>query len=727
MPFKFQLSVEVPHCVDRAIGQVLLFGLVSCEVATTRKELRVTSKGRFNRLLEPGNIGRVKTKNRIVRVAAGTDYVAPGGFLNLEKELPYWEALARGGVGLAIQGATSITEDLGANEVMFCDDKFIPGRRQVVDIVHKYNVPIFIQFMHLGTWFGPTKVSASWIPLQELQQRGPEFDGEPHELTIPEIVEIEDIFAAVSERATKAGYDGIEMNFATCHLGNSFLSRAWNRRQDAYGCQSLENRARFALETREAIKKKVGQDVPVGILINGAEYGIKDGLTIEETQGFAKIFDKAGFDYISVRVFGYMDFYDLHLPDSVFYPQLPKPMPRLLDISHGGAGISVPVAAAIKKVVSMPVLTVGKLNAELGKKVLEKGKADFIGLARPLIADPEYPNKVAAGKMEDVVPCTYCLSCFGTRVDRGEDLTCRINGAVGGTQDYAVKPAPKKKKVVVVGGGPGGMEAARIAAIRGHDVMLYEKDKKLGGLLPLAAVIRGFEVEDLPKIISFYKVQFAKLGVKVKLGTEATRSLIEQIKPDVVVIATGGIPTVPEISGIKGRNVLSVPDLHRRVKGYLNFFGPRVLRWLTQFYLPIGRKVIVVGGALQGGEITEFLVKRGRQVTWIDSASTLKDNRLPNARTLRLFRWLDKKGVTMMTEVKYEEITDKGLTITTNDGKRQILEADSIIPVMPWAPNTELAKSLEGKVAEVYPIGDCKEPRLILDAVGEGFRVARDI
>ncbi len=685
------------------------------------------SKGRFNRLFEPGKIGRVETKNRIVRVAAGTDYVAPGGFLNLEKELPYWEALARGGIGLAIQGATSIKEDPDAPEAMFYDDRFIPGRRHVVDIVHKYDVPFFIQFMHIGPWFGPNKVSASWIPLQELQQRGPEFDGEPHELTIPEIVEIEDTFAAVSERAMKAGYDGIEMNFATCHLGNSFLSRAWNRRQDAYGCQSLENRARFALETREAIKRKVGQDVPVGILINGAEYGIKDGLTIEETQGLAKIFEKGGFDYISVRVFGYMDYYDLHLPDSIFYPEPPKPMPKPLDISHGGAGISVPVATAIKKVVSIPVITVGKLNAELGEKVLKKGKADFVGLARPLIADPEYPNKVAAGRMEDILPCTYCLSCFGTRVDRGEDLTCRINGAVGGTQDYAVKPAAKKKKIVVVGGGPGGMEAARIAAIRGHDVMLYEKNKKLGGLLPLAAMIKGFEVEDLTRIISFYKVQLAKLGVKVKLGTEVNRSLIEQIKPDAVIIATGGIPTVPLIPGIKGRNVLSIPDLHRRVKGYLNFFGPRVLRWLTRFYLPIGKKVIVVGGALQGGEVTEFLVKRGRQVTWIDSASTLKDNRLPNARTLRLFRWLDKKDVAMMTEVKYEEVTDKGLAITTKDGKRQTLEADSIIPVTPFAPNTELAKGLEGKASEVYLIGDGKEPRLILDAVGEGFRVARDI
>ena len=686
----------------------------------------MTSSGRFSKLLEPGNIGRIKTKNRIVRVAAGTDYVAPGGFLNLKKELPYFEALARGGVGLIIIGATSV-QNLGGYQARIDDDKFILGYHELTNTAHKYNCPIFLQFMHIGAWFGLQTVSASSIPLDELQARGPDFPVVPRELTIPEIIEIQNMFAISAERARKAGFDGIEINAATCHLGNSFLSRAWNRRHDAYGVDSLENRARFIVETKEAVKKRLGQDVPVGILINSAEYGIEDGLTSEETQGFARIFEKAGFDYISVRAYGYNEYWDLHLPDSIFYPEPPKPMAKPLDTSRHGAGITVPLAAAIKKQVSMPVITVGKLDAELGEKILEQGKADFIGFGRRLIADPEFPNKVAAGELEDIVPCTFCLSCFGYAVDRGEDMLCRINGAVGGEQDYAVKPASKKRKVVVVGGGPGGMEAARVAALRGHEVVLYEREHKLGGLLPLAAMIKGLEVEDLGEMLRYYKTQIAKLGVKVKLGTEVNPSLIEQIKPDVVIIATGGIPTVPEIPGVNGRNVLSVPDLHRRVKGYLNFFGPRVLRSLTRFYLPIGKKVIVVGGALQGGEVTEFLVKRGRQVTWVDTAKTLEDERLPKARTLRLFRWLAKKGVTMMTEVKYEGITDKGLTITTKDGKKQTLEADSIIPVMPWAPNTELVKSLEGKVPEVYSIGDCKEPRLILDAVGEGFRVARDL
>jgi len=173
--------------------------------------------------------------------------------------------------------------------------------------------------------------------------------------------------------------------------------------------------------------------------------------------------------------------------------------------------------------------------------------------------------------------------------------------------------------------------------------------------------------------------------------------------------------------------VLTVPELHRRVHGYLDFFGPRTLRWLTKFYMPVGKKVIVMGGRIQGSEVAEFMVKRGKQVTIVDTAETLIDNRWPKARTIRLFNWFEKKGVTMMTDVKYEEITDKGLTITTKDGKKLTLEADSIIPVTPSAPNNRLFESLQGKVPEVYAVGDCREPRLIIDAIADGYWIARDI
>ncbi|MFH1032095.1 MAG: NAD(P)/FAD-dependent oxidoreductase [Chloroflexota bacterium] len=680
---------------------------------------------KFVKLFEPGTIGKLKIKNRIVRTAAGVDFYDPQGILKLKQELPMIEAFARGGAGLII---------ISAARTLWMQDKVIPGYAEVTKASHKYGVPIFANLHHGGAWLNrprevPPVVSASAIPLDELKLRGPDFPMVPKEMTVPEIKDVVDMFASASEKLYKAGFDGIEVNAATCHLANAFLSRAWNRRHDEYGCQSFENRARFVVEIKDEIQRRIGKDAPIGLLMNGGEFGIKDGLTSEESQGLAKIFEKAGFAYLHVRVYGYMDYYDLHLPDSIFFPEPPELIEKPLDTRHQAAGISTPLAAAVKKAVStIPVMTVGKMDAKLGEEILERGDADFIAIQRRIIADPDYPNKVAAGKLDDVKPCIFCLRCWGTDYPVArEDTKCSVNGAIGGEEDYVIPPAPKKKKVMVIGAGPGGMEAARVAAVRGHEVTLYEKGKKLGGLIPLASMVKGFEVEDLEGLMGYYKLQLAKLGVQIKLGTEVNVSLVEQNKPDAVVVATGGAPTVPQIPGINGNNVLTMPDLHRRVKGYLDFFGPRTLRSLTRFYLPVGKRVIVMGGRLQGCEVAEFMVKRGREVTLVDTAKSWEDERLPRMRTLRLSRWFAKKGVKLMTEVKYEEITDKGLTITTKDGKRQTLEADSIIPVMPLAPSTELVKSLQGKVPEVYSVGDCREPRLIREAIGDGYRTARHI
>ena len=687
----------------------------------------MTNDTKFKKLFEPGTIGQLRIKNRFVRTGAGTDFHDAEGLLQLNKELPYYEALARGGVGLIITGA---------QPTFAFTEKHIPGYKALTDMVHKYDCPIFSQFMHLGAWVPhPDRmkvdrnqmVSASAIPLSEMQERGRDFPMESRELTVPEIKDIVNDFATAAERAHRAGFDGIEVNAATAHLVNSFLSRAWNRRQDEYGCQSLENRARFAIEIKDAIKKRLGQAVPVGIYINGAEFGIKDGQTVAETQGLARIFEQAGFAYIGVRSYGYGDYYDLHLPDSILFPEPPEPVPPL-DINRRGVGISVPVAAAIKTVVSIPVIHAGKLDAELGEKILAEGKVDFVGLVRPLIADPEYVNKVAAGRMEDITPCICCLMCFATGVDRGGDMNCTVNGAMGGEHDYVtLPPTQKKKKVVVVGAGPAGLETARVAALRGHEVTLYEKEKRLGGLLLVSSFLNGDEVEDLGAWIRYYKTQLTKLGVKVVLGTEVNEALIEQIKPEVVIIATGGKPTVPEVPGVNGRNVLTAPELHRKVKHYLDIFGAEDSRVADKILSMVGKRVLVMGGRGQRAAWAEFLVKRGRQVTIIDIEESLEDPTWSKARTIRLFRWLAKKGVKMMTEVRYDEITDKGLSIITKDGKRQILEVDTIIPVLPLAPNTELFESLKGKVPEVYCVGDCREPHARLEAIGGGYWVAREI
>ena len=250
-------------------------------------------------------------------------------------------------------------------------------------------------------------------------------------------------------------------------------------------------------------------------------------------------------------------------------------------------------------------------------------------------------------------------------------ITCRIDAALGSSEDYMIKPAPKKKKVLIIGGGPGGMEAARVAALRGHPVVLYEKEPKLGGLLPLAALVKGTEIEDLPALIKYLEGQLTKLKVDVRLGQEFKLSYLAEIKPDVFILAAGAEATLPDIPGIENKIVVSGASLHQKLKGLLRHSSPDSLRSLTKLWMPVGKRVVIIGGGIQGCELAEFMVKRGRNITIVDTAKKLGAG-LAGINTLALPTWLAKKGATLIPGVqKYIEITDKGLVIINKDGQRQ--------------------------------------------------------
>ena len=709
---------------------------------------QVIGKTRFYKLLQPGQIGSVKTRNRMVKTGAGTRFWHQDEIHMNKKIKAFYEAIASGGVGLLIVESPIVDYPIGARRrgrYRIDDDKYIKGLSELTQIIHKHGCPTFMQMNHDGPWqtqhwdppgvppLNPgSPIAASPVSIESENDLHNEV---PRELTIPEIEEIVDKFASAAVRAQKAGFDGVDINSASSHLLHNFLSPFWNRRQDVYG-GSPENRARFVVSIIREIKKRLGRDFPVSVCINGFEIGqiigVEDSkcLTSEDIQGIARILQEAGADAIQVRSLWLGYHVAGFLPETIFYPELPIPLksfPKEYDTSHRGAGAQVFLAAAIKKVVSIPLITVGRLDPELGEKVLRAGKADFIGMTRRLLADPELPNKIASGRLDDIAPCTACFTCMEPRVPK----QCRINAALGSDEPYVIKPAEKKKRVAVVGGGPAGMEAARVAALRGHEVILYEKSSKLGGLIPLAAVVKELEIQDPPTLVRYLERQINKLGVKIKLGKEVDLSTIQEIKPDVVILATGGIPTVPEITGIDKPNVTSSPDLHRKLKFYLRFMAPKTLRWLTKFYLPIGKRVVIIGGGKQGFGLAEFLVKRGRKVSIVDTAEPLEDG-TPNRSKISLldvslFSWLRKRGVTIIIGAKPVEITDKGLTVITREGERQIFEADNIIPAVPLRSNTGLLKSLEGKVSEIYAIGDCKGSRLIVDAIADGWKIAHRI
>ncbi len=689
------------------------------------------SKARFEKLLEPYYIGSVQTRNRIVKTAAGTRYNHIEDLHLSGTARAFYEALARGGVGLLMVESPAIDFPLGLTTVRrfrLDDDKYIPLFSELTQVIHKHGCPAFLQLYHSGPWhrtqlFGLQPIAASAIDLSSELDR---YKDVTRALAIPEIEELVDKFASAAERARQAGFDGVEVNAGSSHLIASFISPFLNKRRDAYGCQSLESRSRFLLEIIRETKKRAGRDFPVMVIINGVEVGGDDDRNCAEGVALARMLEEAGADALHVRFYWRgLDLASMH-PEVFFYPEplIPlKSFPRELDWSHKGAGASVPVAAAIKKAVSIPVMAVGRLDPELGEEALRQGKADFIGFCRRLMADPELPNKLASGRLDDIRPCLACKECMRAY---DQAVHCRVNAALGTEQEYGVKQTAKKKRVLVVGGGPAGMEAARVAALRGHEVILYEREPKLGGLLILAAMIKGTEIEDLLALVRYLKRQITTLGVKITLGKEVNLSVIEEIKPDAVILATGGIAVLPDIPGINGKNVVGGAELHHSLKKYFRFLGPGLLRWLTRFWMPLGKSVVIIGGAIQGCELAEFLVKRGRGVTIVDAAGELGEGMVDNTRR-RLLWWLSKRGVNMMTGVRYEGITDKGLTIITREGERQTIKADTVVTCAPLIPNNELLKSLEGKVPELYSIGDGKEPRLILDAIADGSHIAHAI
>lgn len=682
---------------------------------------------RFRMLFEPFQVGRVKLRNRIVRAPTSMDFSDTNEYVT-ERVKDYFEALAKGGVGLVITEGIHIDSraSKGLHRLVIDDDKFIPGLHELAEVIHRHGCPVFLQLNHPGPT-QPQKITGSQpvasTSLDRDEKVARSLD-RARALSIADIEELIDKFAKGGARAQKAGFDGVEIHGAHNYLINSFLSRAWNKRQDVYGCQDLGNRARFAVEIIQAIKRRTGQDFPVGMRFNGGEWGVETGITADESQGFGKTFEEAGADYVHISGFGYGAYYGVSRPEQFLYPEPTKEIMSLVK-KIKKPGVLVTRAQAIKKVVSIPVIGVGRLDPKLGEWLLRKGKVDLIAFSRRLLADPELPNKVAAGRLEDIAPCTACLHCINN-FSLNKPVICRINAVLGREREYVIGSAGNKKKVLVVGGGPAGMEAARVAALRGHEVILYEKERKLGGLLPLAALIKGIDIEDLPALIRYLKWQITKLGVKVRLGEEANVRTIEEIKPDVVILATGGRLTLPEIQGIKNPRVMTSAELHQKAKLPLMLFGPKLLRWLTKFWLPIRKQVVIFGGLIHGCEIAEFLVKRGRRVTILETSDQLGTG-IIEMNKARLLPWLAAKGVNMLTGVKHAEVTDQGVIIIDKEGNKQVFQADTVLIATPPVPNAELVNNLKGKVPEVHIIGDAKDPRLIIDAVADGLHIGRTI
>jgi 2,4-dienoyl-CoA reductase-like NADH-dependent reductase (Old Yellow Enzyme family)/thioredoxin reductase len=635
-------------------------------------------------LWEPFNLSGMKLRNRVVMPAMFSQYADEGGNVT-ERMRRYYEARARGGVGLIIVEAACVQQkgQILPCQLRITDDSVIPCLRELVDLIRQHGPKVILQLHHGGRIARSEVGLAQPVGPSPLPVPGGEV---PKELTIEEIEEIVTCFSKAAVRATKAGFEGIELHAANSYLIDQFISPLSNKRQDCYG-GSLANRARFLIEIIEAIRKAVGSEFPVWPRITGREYGVEGGTTLEDSKIIAQMAQEAGAHAIHVRGAG------PGAPD-FFAPHTFRP------------AVIADLAEEIKKAVGVPVIAVGMITPEAGERLIAEGKADLVAIGRGLLADPELPQKAAAGRMKDINPCVICNNCVNdVRSPTVVGMRCTVNAALGREAQSQIIPASQKKKILVIGGGPAGMEAARVAVLRGHQVTLWEKENRLGGQLQQAAVL---PYKDRIAVFNTYlQTQLMRLGVHVQTEKKATSETIRDFDPEAVVLATGIKPKVPNIPGISLKHVIYAEEV----------LGSGI---------ETGDRVVVMGGELVGCETAEFLAEKGKKVTVTRRGQEFATGVLFILRPWFLSR-LERLGVALLPGLKYNEITSAGLVVTTKEGKVEVIEADTIVLATGSIPNIALHEELKNKVSEIYLVGDCVYPRTIRDAISDGHRIGLSI
>ena len=674
----------------------------------------------MSELFEKINIGQITLKNRLIMSAMDLGFTSDGT-IN-DRIINFYRERAKGGVGLIVVGGCypEINGKVWKSIIGLDKDELIPGLKRLTDAIHRYDVRVAAQLLHAGrsasSFFTKMQpVAPSAVAYRSIKQ-------EPRALTIPEIKTVINNYVSATLRAKKAGFDAVELHGGMGYLINQFLSKATNKRNDEYG-GSLENRVRFAQEMILAIKETVGKDYPIILRMSGDDL-VEEGLKIEESVEIARILQQAGADAFNVSP----GWHESKTP--IMLMSIPRMAYAYL-------------SAKIKSQLTVPVIASVRINdLKLAEEILDNEQADMVSIGRPLIVDPELPNKYKNGQFNDIRTCIACnQGCFDSLLNF-KPVSCTYNAMVGHEGEYKITKAGKPKKVVVVGGGPGGMEAARVLALRGHNVTLYEKNNQLGGQLRYAYIPPGRE--EIQNIISYLEKQISKLKVTIKMGKEADLQTLEEEHPDVIIVATGGRPIMLNLRGIKGENV-------------------SIASSVLEGKITTGRDVVIIGGGTIGCEVALYVAKQGAmrpdvacfllKHKVLDAADiveyTSKGNR--NITLLEMkrkvgggfgfsTRWvilneLKDAGIKEITEVKVKEIINnhsengqihRGV-VYEKDGQEHFIKADTVIVAVGYSPNNELQKQVEGKFPETYFIGDCVKVRTALEAIHEGFQVALKI
>src|SRR5215468_455129 len=638
-------------------------------------------------------LGHTTAKNRIVSTPHGAAYGEHGGLT--DRYIRYHEEKAKGGCGVVMMFGSSSIHPTSVNdwaEINNWDDTIIPQFQQMSTAIHRHGALCLSQISHRGrrghSWYSGTPL---WGPSDSREERHREW---PHIMTKAEIREVIDAWAAAAIRLKRGGYDGCDVPLYGGHLLENFLSRLANKRTDEYG-GSLPNRMRLTHEVLRAVRDAVGQDFIIGIRHSG-DHLVPGGLTKEDLLQVARLTDAlriADYWMVSGSNSETLRFEAMVTP-SLYHPH----------------ALYADLAAATRSVVKVPVILAGRVSTpEQAETVLASGICDLVGMTRAMIADPEMPRKAMAGRLDDIRTCVGASEgCIG-RLRQGKSITCVQNPLIGREQELSeIKRTERPKRVVVVGGGVGGLETARIAALRGHRVTLLEAARELGGQVLVAA--RAPKREDYAAIAHWLAGQVRKIGVEVRLNTLAEVKDVLALEPESVVVATGSVPRVPEIPGVGLPHVTTASDV------------------LTMHVRP-GRRCVVVDedGHFTAPTTADFLAGKGHEVTIITRYFMVGEDIDEGVRS-DLYARLFTQGVVVHPMTVAVEMVQGGLrTKHTFSGVESRLDADTVVLAFGGKANDTLFHEISGKVPEVKLVGDACSPRRIHDALLEGTRVARAI
>lgn len=648
---------------------------------------------------DPILLGGMEVKNRLVSAPMVINYATEEGHVTPEL-VHIYEEKAKGGFGLVVVEASTVHPSTNnfARMLGIYHDSQVPGLNRLAEAIQRWGARASIQLQHGGRQSNPI-LSRGHQPVAP-SATAPAWGGvTPRELTTEECEEAIDWFAAAVARAKAAGFDSILFHFTHGFLPQEFMSPYTNKRTDKYG-----DRLRFVTEIIQQSRERVGKDFPLGARIPGDEMLGEAGITLEMmAKMLAPQLVEAGLDYLDVTV-GVFETMAWVIPPVYFH-----------------RGTFFDMAREIKKHVGVPVISGGRVfDPKLAARAVEEGWVDMVFLGRAHLADPEFPKKMLEGREEEIRKCIACDACTD-RLFKQWQVKCAVNPAFGNPQYATITPAAKRKRVAVVGGGVGGMQAAFIAHQRGHEVILYEKShdlgglsQSLGGLCRMAASIPRLYTRELRNIVDWLIGQLKKAEIQVKLGNEFTPEVAQQIKPDAVILSVGSSPVLPPIPGIDRPFVRTIDEYLRGVAG----FGQEV---------PVGGRVAVIGGA-HGAEVAVSLAREGREVFLFSEGEAAEIGAAPYITVTRLmvlqgYLREEEQRLKLLTQVKVQRI-NHGVQYVDKTGREEEVAVESVIVATARKPNRDLALRLKGLVPELYEVGDCREPRRILDAIHQATAAA---